>query len=51
MVSDTPTHRFIANFLYQFPFGKGRRYLAQGSRALDLLVGGWEISGALGPDG
>ncbi|PYV41972.1 MAG: hypothetical protein DMG06_15520 [Acidobacteria bacterium] len=45
MAADIPTHRFIVNFLYQFPFGKGRRYLAQGGRALDLLAGGWEFSG------
>lgn len=45
VATDVPSHRFVANFLYQFPFGKGRRYLAQDSRALDLLVGGWEISG------
>jgi len=33
------------HFTYQLPFGRNSRYLAQGSRALDLLVGGWELSG------
>jgi len=30
------------SYLYQLPFGQNRRWLNQ-SRALDLLVGGWEI--------
>ena len=32
------------SYLYQFPFGKGRKYLNT-NRALDLLVGGWELGG------
>ena len=32
------------SYLYQFPFGKGRKYL-NNNRALDLLVGGWELGG------
>ena len=45
VVADTPTHRMNLHFTYQLPFGRNSRYLAQGSRALDLLVGGWELSG------
>ncbi|MGH9629085.1 MAG: TonB-dependent receptor domain-containing protein, partial [Bryobacteraceae bacterium] len=41
---DIPTHRFTTNFLYQLPFGRGRPFLS-GSGWLNLLVGGWEISG------
>jgi len=29
---------------YQLPFGKGKRYFSSASRALDLLVGGWNIA-------
>ncbi len=36
------THQFSLSYLYQLPFGHGRKWLNQ-SRALDLLVGGWEI--------
>jgi hypothetical protein len=32
------------SYLYQFPFGKGRKFL-NSNRALDLLVGGWELGG------
>jgi len=32
---------------YELPFGKGKQFLGNASRALDLLVGGWQINGAL----
>jgi hypothetical protein len=32
------------SYLYQLPFGKGRRFL-NNNRALDLVIGGWEIGG------
>ena len=43
--ADIPTHRVTMNWLYQFPFGKGRHWLRDANRALNLFVGGWEISG------
>jgi hypothetical protein len=39
-----PTHRVNLNFVYQLPFGKGRKF-GNSSRLLDAFVGGWEISG------
>ncbi|HZU43304.1 MAG TPA: carboxypeptidase regulatory-like domain-containing protein, partial [Terriglobales bacterium] len=36
---------FVGNYVYEFPFGRGQRYLASAGRALDLLVGGWQTSG------
>jgi hypothetical protein len=42
---DIPTHRFTTNFIYQFPFGKGKRWLGGASRVANLAVGGWELSG------
>jgi hypothetical protein len=33
---------FSLSYLYELPFGKGRRYLHD-NRALDLLVGGWQV--------
>jgi hypothetical protein len=33
---------FSLSYLYQFPFGKGKKFL-NNSRAMDLLVGGWEV--------
>ena len=36
-------HRLIVNFLYELPFGSGRRYLNHGIVA--RVLGGWELSG------
>jgi len=40
----TRRHRFLNTVVYELPFGKGRRYLSQSSRAADLLFGGWQMS-------
>jgi len=37
-------HRFNFSGVYDLPFGRGRKYLAQSSRALDAFVGGWSDS-------
>ena len=37
------TQRFVANGLYDLPFGKGRSYFGSPSDAIDRLVGGWTI--------
>ena len=41
---DIPTRRFTMNWMYQMPFGRGRHW-ASDARWLNLLVGGWEVSG------
>lgn len=33
---------FSLSYLYQLPFGKGRKFL-NNNRALDVLVGGWQV--------
>jgi len=47
VAEDIPTHRWNTNWIYQFPFGKGKKWLSGVSRLTNLLVGGWEISGVL----
>ena len=37
------THVIVANFTYELPVGKGRHFLNK-SRALDLLLGGYELA-------
>jgi hypothetical protein len=39
------THVFVLSHIYGLPFGKGRRFVGNPSRALDLLVGGWQLNG------
>ncbi len=40
-------HRFLATYLYELPFGRGRKYLGNASSALNEVVGGWETGGVL----
>jgi hypothetical protein len=44
MYMDVPNYVNVVSS-YQLPFGKGKRYLSSSGRALDLLVGGWVLSG------
>lgn len=37
-------HRFLATYLYDLPFGKGKRWLPKGSVA-NVLAGGWQLGG------
>jgi hypothetical protein len=37
------TQRFIANGVYDLPFGRGRSFLGGAGDAVDRLVGGWTI--------
>jgi hypothetical protein len=38
-------HQANAYVVYQLPFGRGRKFGTNMNRALDAIVGGWEISG------
>ena len=38
-------HRFVASYVYQLPFGKGKKFAGTINRAGDLAVGGWQLSG------
>ena len=39
------THALKFNWIYQLPFGNGRRFLGSANGLVDRLVGGWEIDG------
>lgn len=41
---DMPTHRIVANGIYELPFGKGKHFLKGANRGLHALAGGWQIS-------
>jgi hypothetical protein len=41
---DIPTHRFTGSMIYNLPFGKGRPFLSNANRAVDGVLGGWELS-------
>ena len=37
-------HVFVFNTVYELPFGKGKQYLGNSSKAMDYLIGGWQLS-------
>ncbi len=38
-------HRFVASYVWELPFGNGRRFGADWNKALDLMLGGWQVTG------
>lgn len=41
----TRRHRFVSTFYAQLPFGRGRAIAGNANRALDALIGGWDVTG------
>jgi hypothetical protein len=39
------THAFKINWVYELPFGQGKRFGSGVSRWADMLIGGWEVDG------
>ena len=50
-------HRFVASYIWELPFGHGRRFGEGWNRAMDFAFGGWQLTGIhvaaerLRPDG
>jgi hypothetical protein len=40
-------HRFVTSFVYQLPFGRGKKFGSNMNRAADLALGGWQLTGIL----
>jgi len=38
-------HRFVVSYIYELPFGRGRRWGANWSRLSNAVLGGWQING------
>ncbi len=38
-------HRFVASYIWELPFGRGRRFGSDWSGAVDFLAGGWQLTG------
>jgi len=39
------THRFVASYIYELPFGKGKRFMNSGDRWKEELLGSWQVNG------
>ena len=37
-------HVFVIDTVYELPFGKGKSFLGNSSKAMDYIVGGWQLS-------
>ena len=44
--SNNRAHVFFLASLYEVPFGKGRKYMSNPNKAVDLLLGGWQMNGS-----
>jgi hypothetical protein len=40
-----PRHRFVSTFVYDLPFGRGQHFMGGVSRAANLAIGGWHVTG------
>lgn len=38
-------HRFVTNFVYDLPFGRGKRFGGSVNKAADAVLGGWRVGG------
>ncbi len=45
--TSAPVHALKGNWVYELPFGQGRKFGSGVSRVVDLLIGGWEFDGVL----
>lgn len=43
--NDDQTHRFVANAVYELPFGRGRRFVSNSNWLVNSLVGNWSVGG------
>lgn len=38
-------HRVVASFVYDLPFGRGKRFLSNTPKAVDIALGNWQVNG------
>ncbi|HZQ55574.1 MAG TPA: TonB-dependent receptor [Bryobacteraceae bacterium] len=38
-------HRFVASFVYDLPFGRGKPFLSSTPKVVDALLGNWQLNG------
>ena len=38
-------HRFVISYVYELPFGRGRRFGDNAPKAVNWLLGGWQVNG------
>jgi hypothetical protein len=38
-------HRLVGSFVYELPFGRGKRFLSDAPTVVDYILGGWQVNG------
>jgi hypothetical protein len=38
-------HRMVVSFIYELPFGKGKKFLSASNKFVDGFLGGWQLNG------
>ena len=38
---------FVANTIYELPVGRGKKFMSNSGRAMDLIIGGWQVTNTL----
>jgi hypothetical protein len=38
-------HRFVVNYAYELPFGKGKKFRGDASGVLNQIIGNWQVAG------
>jgi Carboxypeptidase regulatory-like domain/TonB dependent receptor-like, beta-barrel len=41
---NTRSHVFFLSGIYELPFGKGKKYLGGANKAVDFIIGGWQMN-------
>jgi hypothetical protein len=45
IAGDDVAHRFVMSYIYELPFGRGKRFGANAPGMVNLLLGGWQFNG------
>lgn len=40
-------HNFVGSFIYELPFGQGKRFLGDSTAVVDAILGGWQVNGII----
>ena len=43
--TNIPAHRVRYNFFYDLPFGTGKKFMGSSGKAVNAVLGGWQLSG------
>jgi hypothetical protein len=46
-ISAIPYHRFVTNFIWDLPFGRGRAFGAGWNAVVNGVLGGWTVSSVM----